>query len=226
MGQMLTVIEYALLLYRAFLRAPVWYRFFLNKEYGSLFSSLTKGLYLTFKHTSIVEKVGSFWTSLKALLRKEVHYGSYATPRTMLANLFRGRNLRPSSSSRGSFKSHPKVPIGHHREPEREIRTERSESRLAGIDERGESMEAGATIAGSKNLASQRCNHRRQSSGKFLTSSLFIESLFPLSGVGREMEIEKDGGARCWKGNDVIRFWFLFQFSLTFVDRSVRLARC
>lgn len=79
-GQMLTVIEYALLVYRAFLPAPVWYRFFLNKEYGSLFSSLTTGLYLTFKLTSIVEKVGSFWTSLKALSRKEVHYGSYATP--------------------------------------------------------------------------------------------------------------------------------------------------
>ncbi|KAI3517512.1 hypothetical protein L1887_16727 [Cichorium endivia] len=79
-GQMLTVIEYALLLYRAFLPTPVWYRFFLNKEYGSLFSSLTTGLYLTFKLTSIVEKVGSFWTALKALSRKEVHYGSYATP--------------------------------------------------------------------------------------------------------------------------------------------------
>ncbi|KAL8257398.1 hypothetical protein R6Q59_029439 [Mikania micrantha] len=78
-GQMLTLVEYALLLYRAFLPAPVWYRFFLNKEYGSLFSSLTTGLYLTFKLTSIVEKVGSFWTALKALSRKEVHYGSYAT---------------------------------------------------------------------------------------------------------------------------------------------------
>lgn len=54
---MLTLVEYALLLYRAFLPAPVWYRFFLNKEYGSLFSSLITGLYLTFKLTSIVEKV-------------------------------------------------------------------------------------------------------------------------------------------------------------------------
>ncbi|XP_076934336.1 uncharacterized protein LOC143600568 [Bidens hawaiensis] len=79
-GQMLTLVEYTLLLYRAFLPAPVWYRFFLNKEYGSLFSSLTTGLYLTFKLTSIVEKVGSLWTALKALSRKEVHYGSYATP--------------------------------------------------------------------------------------------------------------------------------------------------
>ncbi|KAI3738646.1 hypothetical protein L2E82_28706 [Cichorium intybus] len=56
-GQMLTVVEYLLLLYRALLPAPVWYRFFLNKEYGSLFSSLMTGLYLTFKLTSIVEKV-------------------------------------------------------------------------------------------------------------------------------------------------------------------------
>jgi hypothetical protein len=56
-GQILTLVEYTLLLYRALLPAPVWYRFFLNKEYGSLFSSLTTGLYLTFKLTSIVEKV-------------------------------------------------------------------------------------------------------------------------------------------------------------------------
>ncbi|KAD2392857.1 hypothetical protein E3N88_39834 [Mikania micrantha] len=78
-GQMLTLVEYALLLYRTFLPAPVWYRFFLNKEYGSLFSSLITGLYLTFKLTSIVEKVRSLWTAFKALSRKEVHYGSYAT---------------------------------------------------------------------------------------------------------------------------------------------------
>uniref|UniRef100_A0ACD5U6Q7 Uncharacterized protein n=1 Tax=Avena sativa TaxID=4498 RepID=A0ACD5U6Q7_AVESA len=55
-GQMLTVVEYSLLLYRALLPAPVWYRFFLNKEYGGLFSSLTTGLYLTFKVASMVEK--------------------------------------------------------------------------------------------------------------------------------------------------------------------------
>ncbi|KVI10047.1 E3 ubiquitin-protein ligase RNFT1-like [Cynara cardunculus var. scolymus] len=79
-GQMLTLVEYTLLLYRAFLPAPVWYRFFLNKEYGSLFSSLTTGLYLTLKLTSVVEKIGSFYTALKALSRKEVNYGTYATP--------------------------------------------------------------------------------------------------------------------------------------------------
>ncbi|XP_055828163.1 uncharacterized protein LOC129896325 [Solanum dulcamara] len=78
-GQMLTLVEYMLLLYRALLPTPVWYRFFLNKEYGSLFSSLTTGLYLTFKLTSLVEKVKSFFTALKALSKKEVHYGSHAT---------------------------------------------------------------------------------------------------------------------------------------------------
>ena len=40
-GQMLTLVEYMLLLYRALLPKPVWYWFFLNKDYGSLFSSLT-----------------------------------------------------------------------------------------------------------------------------------------------------------------------------------------
>lgn len=56
-GQLLTLVEYLLLLYRALLPTPVWYQFFLNKEYGSFFSSLTTGLYLTFKLTSVVEKV-------------------------------------------------------------------------------------------------------------------------------------------------------------------------
>nr|GLL21012.1 RING finger and transmembrane domain-containing protein 2-like [Ipomoea trifida] len=78
-GQILTLVEYTLLLYRALLPTPVWYRFFLNKDYGSLFSSLTTGLYLTFKLTTIVEKVQSCFTALKALSRKELHYGSYAT---------------------------------------------------------------------------------------------------------------------------------------------------
>ncbi|URE42672.1 RQC [Musa troglodytarum] len=84
-GQMLTLVEYFLLLYRSLLPTAVWYRFFLNKEYGSLFSSLTTGLYLTFKLTSVVEQVQSFFAALKALSRKEVHYGSYATSEQVLA---------------------------------------------------------------------------------------------------------------------------------------------
>ncbi|KAH9327535.1 hypothetical protein KI387_007713, partial [Taxus chinensis] len=84
-GQVLTLVEYILLLYRALLPTPVWYRFFLNKEYGSLFSSLTTGLYLTFKLTSIVEKVQASFTALKALSHKEVQYGSYATAEEVVA---------------------------------------------------------------------------------------------------------------------------------------------
>lgn len=84
-AQMLTLVEYTLLLYRALLPTPVWYRFFLNREYGSLFSSLTTGLYLTFKLTSVVEKVQCFISALKALSRKEVHYGVYATAEQVTA---------------------------------------------------------------------------------------------------------------------------------------------
>ncbi|KAL0282545.1 UNVERIFIED_CONTAM: hypothetical protein Sangu_2942600, partial [Sesamum angustifolium] len=84
-GQLLTLVEYLLLLYRALLPAPVWYRFFLNKEYGSLFSSLMTGLYLTFKLTSVVEKVQSFITALRALSRKDIHYGAYATSEQVVA---------------------------------------------------------------------------------------------------------------------------------------------
>ncbi|XP_027332016.1 E3 ubiquitin-protein ligase RNFT1-like [Abrus precatorius] len=78
-AQMLTLVEYTLLLYRALLPTPVWYRFFLNRDYGSLFSSLTTGLYLTFKLTSVLEKFQCFISALKALSSKEVHYGVYAT---------------------------------------------------------------------------------------------------------------------------------------------------
>ncbi|GAV74670.1 LOW QUALITY PROTEIN: hypothetical protein CFOL_v3_18151 [Cephalotus follicularis] len=78
-GQMITSVEYLMLLYRALLPTPVWYRFFLDKEYGSLFSSLMIGLYLTFKLTSVVEKMQSFFAAVKALSRKEVRYGAYAT---------------------------------------------------------------------------------------------------------------------------------------------------
>ncbi|XP_010529383.1 PREDICTED: RING finger and transmembrane domain-containing protein 2-like [Tarenaya hassleriana] len=78
-GQLLTAVEYLMLLYRALLPTPVWYRFFLNKEYGSLFSSLMTGLYLTFKLTSVVEKVQSFFAALKVLSCRDVHYGAYAT---------------------------------------------------------------------------------------------------------------------------------------------------
>lgn len=84
-AHLLTVIEYVLLLYRALLPAPVWYRFFLNKEYGNVFSSLTTGLYLTFKLTTTLEKVQRFFAALKLFSRKEVQYGSSATCDEVLA---------------------------------------------------------------------------------------------------------------------------------------------
>ncbi|XP_021277747.1 RING finger and transmembrane domain-containing protein 2-like [Herrania umbratica] len=78
-GQILTLVEYLMLLYRSLLPTPVWYRFFLNKEYSRFFSSFTMGLYLTFKLTSTIEKVSLSFAALRALSHKEVHYGSRAT---------------------------------------------------------------------------------------------------------------------------------------------------
>ncbi|KAK9054983.1 hypothetical protein SSX86_026062 [Deinandra increscens subsp. villosa] len=78
-GQMLTLVEYTLLLYRTLLPTPVWYQFFLNKEYGSIFSSVITGLYLTFKLASIIQKVQLLYVALRALSHKELHYGSYAS---------------------------------------------------------------------------------------------------------------------------------------------------
>ncbi|KAJ4829810.1 hypothetical protein Tsubulata_025320 [Turnera subulata] len=79
-GQMLTLVEYLFLLYRVLLPTPVWYRYFLNKEYGTIFSSFVTGLYLTFKLTSVLSKARLFFAALRALSRKEMYYGVYATP--------------------------------------------------------------------------------------------------------------------------------------------------
>lgn len=84
-GQMLTLVEYTLLLYRTLLPTPVWYRFFLNKEYGSIFSSVTAGLYLTFKLTSVIQKVRLVFAALRALSRKELHYGLSASTEEVTA---------------------------------------------------------------------------------------------------------------------------------------------
>ncbi|KAD3067766.1 hypothetical protein E3N88_35646 [Mikania micrantha] len=84
-GQMLTLVEYMLLLYRTLLPTPVWYQFFVNKEYGSFFSSVTTGLYLTFKLTSVIQKVRLLFAALRALSRKELHYGLSASTEQVTA---------------------------------------------------------------------------------------------------------------------------------------------
>eukprot|EP00897_Mesotaenium_endlicherianum_P006172 jgi/Mesen1/5583/ME000281S04638 len=84
-AQLLTVIEYLLLLYRALIPAPVWYRFFLNEAYGRLFSALTSGLYLTFKLTSTFAKLLAFVSSIRAVARREVQFGTYATAEEVMA---------------------------------------------------------------------------------------------------------------------------------------------
>nr|PNR60565.1 hypothetical protein PHYPA_003358 [Physcomitrium patens] len=63
----------------------VYWWFIWNKSYGNLFSSLTTGLCLTFKLTSSLEKVQTFLAALRALSRREVQYGAYATSEEVLA---------------------------------------------------------------------------------------------------------------------------------------------
>lgn len=80
-AQALTLIEYTALLYRVMLPAPVWYRFFLDEEtYGHFFSSLTTGLYLTFKFTTMFERACSLYAAAVAYVRREVQFGQCATP--------------------------------------------------------------------------------------------------------------------------------------------------
>eukprot|EP00850_Spirogloea_muscicola_P023039 SM000324S12596 [mRNA] locus=s324:72417:74747:- [translate_table: standard] len=86
-AQWLSLVEYAALLYRALLPAPVWYRFFLNEANGHLFSSLTTGLYLTFKLTATFERVLAFVSSLQAVSCRETQYGSYASTEEVISQL-------------------------------------------------------------------------------------------------------------------------------------------
>ncbi|GBG62211.1 hypothetical protein CBR_g29409 [Chara braunii] len=78
-AQFLTWVEYTVLFYRSLLPAPVWYRFFLNETYGHLFSSLITGLYLTCKLTGIFDKLCTWLSASRAVFRREVQYGQYAT---------------------------------------------------------------------------------------------------------------------------------------------------
>ncbi|KAH8479921.1 hypothetical protein H0E87_030217 [Populus deltoides] len=99
-SQMLTLVENLLILYRAVLPTPVWYLFFLNKEYGSFFSSLITGLYLTVKLTTVLWKVQLFFTAWRTLPLKEMYYGSYATSEHFDCNSFpRLRVEKPSLHS-------------------------------------------------------------------------------------------------------------------------------
>lgn len=84
-AQLLTLVEYSLLLYRALLPAPVWYSFFLNDAHGHIFSSLTTGLYLTLKLTATVNKVIMFMAAVRQVVKREVQFGSYATADEVIA---------------------------------------------------------------------------------------------------------------------------------------------
>ncbi|KAF2291699.1 hypothetical protein GH714_028310 [Hevea brasiliensis] len=77
-GQMLTLVEYFLLLYRSLLPAPVWYRFFLNKEYGSFFSSNYR-IVLNFQAYIGLGKGSIVLYCIEALSCKEMNHVSYAT---------------------------------------------------------------------------------------------------------------------------------------------------
>ncbi|CAL0319604.1 unnamed protein product [Lupinus luteus] len=78
-GKMLTLVEHTLLLYRALLPISVWNTFFMNKDYGALFSSVMVGLYLTFKLSYALEKVRCFFYALKSLSESESLDGIYST---------------------------------------------------------------------------------------------------------------------------------------------------
>jgi len=81
----LTLVEHAALLYRVLLPVPVWYRFFLDKAtYGHFFSSLTTGLYLTFKCTAVLERGWLVVMAIRALALREAQYGQTATPEQVM----------------------------------------------------------------------------------------------------------------------------------------------
>ncbi|CAI5464878.1 unnamed protein product [Closterium sp. Yama58-4] len=80
-AQILTLVEYTSLLYRAFVPAPVWFQFFLNDQaYGRLTASLTAGLYLAFKLSTSLDRVLLFVSAVRQAVGKGEQYGTEATP--------------------------------------------------------------------------------------------------------------------------------------------------
>ncbi|CAI6002657.1 unnamed protein product [Closterium sp. NIES-64] len=80
-AQVLTLVEYTSLLYRAWVPAPVWFQFFLNDQaYGRLTASLTAGLYLAFKLSTSLDRVLLFVSAVRQAVGKGEQYGTEATP--------------------------------------------------------------------------------------------------------------------------------------------------
>ncbi|CAI5490778.1 unnamed protein product [Closterium sp. Naga37s-1] len=80
-AQVLTLVEYTSLLYRACVPAPVWFQFFLNDQaYGRLTASLTAGLYLAFKLSTSLDRVLLFVSAVRQAVGKGEQYGTEATP--------------------------------------------------------------------------------------------------------------------------------------------------
>jgi len=76
----LSLIEYVSLLHRALLPVPVWFAFFQNEgEYGHLFSSITTGLYLTFKCKAVIDRLRQLYSATQALLSVQAQYGQAAS---------------------------------------------------------------------------------------------------------------------------------------------------
>ena len=76
----LSLVEYVSLLYRALLPVPVWFAFFQNEEeYGHLFSSITTGLYLTFKIRAAFDLIRHVYGATQAMLSMQAQYGQVAS---------------------------------------------------------------------------------------------------------------------------------------------------
>lgn len=78
-GQLLTFLEHFVLLYRAAIPTPVWYKYYDTRKMPSLLFSLCTGMYMMCKCSVLYERLTATFTSFKTVLHPEGQYGHYAT---------------------------------------------------------------------------------------------------------------------------------------------------
>jgi len=78
-GQVYSIIEITVTIYRTILPVPVWCIYFGDEGNGHIFSSFITGLYLTFKFTTLWDQFRKWFSTVKSFILKEGQYGKYAT---------------------------------------------------------------------------------------------------------------------------------------------------
>eukprot|EP00873_Tetraselmis_striata_P041170 jgi/Tetstr1/461434/TSEL_006543.t1 len=78
-AQILTMLEYFMLVYRALLPCGTWYTYFLSRDLSPYMASAVTGMYVSFKVQMLWDRLQLCVQAVRTATRCEAQYGQYAT---------------------------------------------------------------------------------------------------------------------------------------------------